>query len=87
MWIKKRKYRHNLPAWVLLHKEDRSMFTKQCSRQDGNLVSTRLFLSPAAFALADSMAAAGDMELVSSVDTTCATTSFAPQLIGVVTGT
>ena len=46
------------------------MFTKQCRRQDGKRVSTKFFCSPTPFALADSMAAAGEMELVSSVETT-----------------
>ena len=71
----------------MLHRDARSIFTKQCSRHEGNLVSTKFFCSPAPFVFADSIAAAGDNELVSRVDTTWATTSFAPQFIGVVTGT
>ena len=62
------------------------MLTRQCNLQDGNRVSTSVLLSVFSSTFAD-LGVRGEMELVSSVDTTWATTSLAPQLIGVVTGT
>ena len=70
---------------MLLHKADRWIFTRQCKRHEGNRVSTSVGLS--VLPLLSDVAPVSDKELVSRVDTTCATTSLAPQLIGVVTGT
>ena len=58
-----------IPAWVLLHRAERWMLTRQCSLQDGNRVSTSVLLFVFSSTFAD-LGVRGEMELVSRVDTT-----------------